>query len=209
MKRFRKKSVSLFTAIILLATSFTILLSGCDFILDLLNDDEYNYTLPTSNVNIEQATVVRVIDGDTIEVDITHGSDAAGFANTGERRTIRFIGIDAPEATGGNIEPFGPEATEHLRTILPVGRAVYLKRVVGANYDGDNTSVGNRLRRHVWLTTPSFAESRIRTYNVGALMLLAGYAVVTGTNIRNHHRDFFVTLQQEATAANYGKWAAA
>ena len=54
------------------------------------------------------ARVIRVIDGDTIEVRLS----------TGGRKDVRLVGIDTPEVYGG-VECGGPEASESLEGILP------------------------------------------------------------------------------------------
>jgi endonuclease YncB( thermonuclease family) len=56
----------------------------------------------------QSARVVRVIDGDTIEVRLS----------TGVRKDVRLVGIDTPEVYGGT-ECGGPEASESLKRILP------------------------------------------------------------------------------------------
>lgn len=65
------------------------------------------------------ATVTRVIDGDTIEVAI--GAD---------RHTIRLIGFDTPETHHPNrpVECHGPDAAARLTDLLPPGTPVALRR---------------------------------------------------------------------------------
>lgn len=55
------------------------------------------------------APVVRVVDGDTIVVNMN-----------GTNETVRLIGIDTPETKkpGTPVQPFGPEATEHMRALV-------------------------------------------------------------------------------------------
>jgi len=67
---------------------------------------------------VPNAQVVFVIDGDTIEVDID-----------GIQETIRFIGIDTPEKTGGfrPAECYGDEASERMRQLLEPGDAIRLE----------------------------------------------------------------------------------
>ncbi|MCI0346688.1 MAG: thermonuclease family protein [Chloroflexi bacterium] len=67
------------------------------------------------------ATVVRVVDGDTLVVDIG-----------GHDETVRLVGIDTPETHRPNtpVECFGPEAAAHLAELLPDGTAVRLERDV-------------------------------------------------------------------------------
>ena len=83
-----------------------------------------------------EATVVRIVDGDTIVV----AYDGAEFK-------VRYIGMDAPETKDPNslIEWMGPEATE-ANADLVEGKTVFLEKDVSEvdRYD--------RLLRHVWLT---------------------------------------------------------
>lgn len=62
------------------------------------------------------ATVVRVIDGDTIEATVE---------GTSER--VRLAQVDAPESTS-TTECYGQEATARLRELLPAGTGVVLRR---------------------------------------------------------------------------------
>lgn len=71
-----------------------------------------------------EVTVHRVIDGDTLDVNIV----GAG------RERVRLIGIDTPESVIPGEEPecFGPEAAARLHTLLPQGTPVRLERDVEA-----------------------------------------------------------------------------
>ena len=66
---------------------------------------------PVSVRHAELATVVRVIDGDTIEV-------VTGVFQRAE--TVRYIGIDTPETVHPDrpVEPFGREATQANRELV-------------------------------------------------------------------------------------------
>ncbi|MEZ5281822.1 MAG: thermonuclease family protein [Acidimicrobiales bacterium] len=67
---------------------------------------------------VPNARVMWVIDGDTIEVDLD-----------GVQETVRLIGIDTPEKTGGlrDAECYGDEATQRMRQLLDEGEGVYLE----------------------------------------------------------------------------------
>jgi micrococcal nuclease len=79
------------------------------------------------------ATVVRIVDGDTL--DVTTGGDR------GER--VRLIGVDTPEVAheasgdrpGNPAECFGDEAKVFTGSLLPAGTAVRLERDVVARDD--------------------------------------------------------------------------
>jgi micrococcal nuclease len=130
------------------------------------------------------ATVVSVIDGDTI---------VARVAGRDER--IRLIGIDTPEtvAPGRPVECFGPEATARARELLAPGAVVLLERDVEARdrYDrllayvttADGTSV-NRV-----LVAEGYAEASAFPPNTALDAELAG-------------------LESEARRAGEGLWSA-
>lgn len=65
------------------------------------------------------ARLVRVVDGDTIVVDIA-----------GREETVRLIGIDTPESVKPDsaVECFGPEASHELARLVPPGTALRLAR---------------------------------------------------------------------------------
>ena len=65
--------------------------------------------------------VVRVVDGDTVVVDLD-----------GHERTVRLLGIDTPETHHPDrpVECHGPEAAARLAELLPAGTEVRLERDV-------------------------------------------------------------------------------
>ena len=64
-----------------------------------------------------RASVVRVVDGDTVEVRIG-----------GREETVRLIGIDTPETVDPRtpVECFGQEASDRTKALLPAGTEVRL-----------------------------------------------------------------------------------
>ena len=71
-----------------------------------------------------RAIVLRVVDGDTVDVDID-----LGFGIWMKRERVRMMGIDTPESrTRDKVEKvFGLAAKERLRELLPVGSITVLK----------------------------------------------------------------------------------
>ena len=67
--------------------------------------------------------VVKVIDGDTVDVSMD-----------GRTERIRLIGVDTPETKKPNtpVQCFGPEASEHIESLLPVGTPVLVQRDIEA-----------------------------------------------------------------------------
>jgi micrococcal nuclease len=72
---------------------------------------------PAAGAVTLDATVVSVVDGDTIKVRAR-----------GEMTTVRLIGIDTPETRHPSkpVQCFGPAATRAAKRLLPPGRAVRL-----------------------------------------------------------------------------------
>lgn len=67
----------------------------------------------------DRATVVEVIDGDTVDLDFG-----------GRRERVRLLGVDAPESVHPSVptQCFGPEASQALGALLPSGAAVRVER---------------------------------------------------------------------------------
>jgi len=71
----------------------------------------------TNAPSAQTATVVRVVDGDTLVVKID-----------GAEKHVRLVGIDTPEThkPGVKVECGGPEAAAYMKELAPVGAAVKL-----------------------------------------------------------------------------------
>lgn len=112
----------------------------------------------------EPASVVRVVDGDTLIIDRGRGDER-----------LRLIGIDAPESVHPDAvrnTAEGKTASEHLKETLPKGSVVWLQR------DVSDTDRYGRLLRYVWLEKPddtgSFSEVSDKMLN--AALVAEGYA---------------------------------
>jgi micrococcal nuclease len=101
------------------------------------------------------ATVVRVVDGDTLKVSVG-----------GMYRSVRLLGIDTPEThrPGTPIECGGPEASAHMRALVRPGTAVTLE----ADPTQDRTDRYGRLLAYVRLPDGRLAEDE---------QLRAGWAI--------------------------------
>ena len=91
---------------------------------------------PEATPSGERGEVLRVIDGDTIEIRYLSGGEAV----VGHIEKVRYLGIDTPETR----EPGGSEATEFNRARVE-GQTVRLVR------DGRNRGNFGRLLRHVFV----------------------------------------------------------
>ncbi|MDE2767969.1 MAG: thermonuclease family protein [Chloroflexota bacterium] len=86
--------------------------------------------------SVERGQVLRILDGDTIEIRYLSGGEAV----VGHVEKVRYLGIDTPEKS----EPGGAEATEFNRARVE-GKTVRLVR------EGRNRENFGRLLRHVFV----------------------------------------------------------
>jgi micrococcal nuclease len=116
----------------------------------------------------EEAKLIRVIDGDTIEV---------GLNNT--QYSVRLIGINTPESvapdsykTKNSIE--GTEASNTVKDILSDVKTVYLQK------DVSDTDKYDRLLRYVWLEKPNDENdiNEISTKMLNAILVNKGIAEI-------------------------------
>jgi micrococcal nuclease len=94
--------------------------------------------------------VSRVLDGDTLKVDIAGRTD-----------TVRVIGLDTPESVkpGTPVECFALRASAEAKRLLPVGAAIRLQ----ADPTQATRRRYGRLLAHVWLADGTlYAERMIR-----------------------------------------------
>jgi micrococcal nuclease len=80
-----------------------------------MSDPAYTYS----------ALVVRVVDGDTVRMDLS-----LGFKVWLRDQSFRLLGCNARELG----EPGGKEARDHLATVLPAGLVVTLRSVKADKY---------------------------------------------------------------------------
>ncbi len=138
--------------------------------------------------------MTRVVDGDTIEVEITDRIDGpgAGGAAIGALEKVRLIGIDTPESVrpGTPIECFGREASAAAKALLE-RRDVWLVK------DVEERDRYDRLLRYVYMQD-EMANARL---------VVNGYAnaFTYPPNIR--HSELFVQLQREARENDRGLWS--
>jgi micrococcal nuclease len=118
----------------------------------------YAEDIPTEPAYLYRAIVVRVVDGDTIDVDID-----LGFYVWIKKQRIRLLGIDAPEVKGAT-RPEGIAATEHLKSLIE-GESIILRTVKGDDGGDRDDSFGR------WLGTIYHGD-----IDVNAEMIRSGYA---------------------------------
>ncbi len=152
-----------------------------------------------SDAALEQAEVVRVVDGDTLKVKTADGSE--------ER--VRLVGMDTPESVAEeesrNCEE-GVIAANYTKSLVAPGQTVWLSR------DVSDTDQYGRLLRYVWLERPSdpASESEIAGKMLNAILVRDGYAQVKRYKPDTTLYDTFKHWGDEAVAEGKGvtsKWA--
>jgi endonuclease YncB( thermonuclease family) len=135
---------------------------------------------PPVDPNFEEAFVIYVVDGDTIDVVIGQ-----------TEYQVDYILIDAPETRDPDtgVEPFGPEAAAFNESLVK-GQNVILER------DVTDTDQYGRLLRYVWLGDRLINEELLRQ----------GLARVAESPPNVKYADRFLTVQGEAQAAGVGMW---
>lgn len=144
----------------------------------------------------QQARVIKVVDGDTIVVEI-------GF----RREHVRLIGIDTPEskpnrhaekqARDRNLDQktiltMGNQAANHARALLPKKSTVHLE------FDVEKRDQYNRLLAYVWLSNGTMANEEI---------VKAGYAYLLTVPPNVRYRQQLAAAFSEARRDQRGLWA--
>ena len=142
----------------------------------------------------EEASVEKVIDGDTITVRIVRRVEGpgAGSASVGEAHDVRLLGIDTPETVKPDspVECFGRESSAATKALLD-GETV---RLVS---DVENVDAYGRLLRYVYIGD-EMANARL---------VSNGYASVHTYPPNVRHAELFVELQRHARENERGLWS--
>jgi micrococcal nuclease len=131
------------------------------------------------------ATVVRVVDGDTVDLRLGRGTERA-----------RLLGIDTPETVkpGAPVDCYGPEASARTKALLPKGTEVRLTR------DEEARDRYGRLLVYVALEADGTFVNR--------LLLEEGFARPLSIAPNDAHRAELAAASAEAQQAGRGLWGA-
>ena len=191
MRSFRSKTILIFGRIILALFIFAAILTGMRqsgiFKENILKNTE-NITIKNDAGKIspardpqngELAKVIRVIDGDTIEIE------------GGER--VRYIGMDTPETVDPrkSVQCFGVEASNKNKELVE-GKTVLLKK------DISERDRYGRLLRYVF----------INNNLINLELVEQGFAYSDTVPPDVEYQDLFLKAQSEARAAGIGLWGA-
>lgn len=117
-----------------------------------------------SSQNLETVEVSRVVDGDTIKINLGE-----------EEYSVRMIGIDTPESVHPDKSKntiFGKKASDYTKSKIKEGQTVYLQK------DLSDTDKYGRLLRYVWLEMPKDTEDteEVKSKMFNAILIEDGYA---------------------------------
>ena len=141
--------------------------------------------------SFQKAKVIKVIDGDTIKVDID-----------GKVYKVRFIGINCPEI-GQNEEFFGKEAYEFSKEKLD-DKVIFLQK------DVSETDKYGRLLRYVWLEKPKDlnnpTKDEIRDLSINGILVREGYAKANYYPPDTSYTKFLKEIEKQAKKENLSMW---
>ena len=140
-------------------------------------------TLPDQPDLAPNAVVDRVVDGDTIVVEIA-----------GNRERVRLLGIDTPESVAENRpdQCYGVESSDYLKSVLPEGTEVTLIR------DVESRDQFDRLLAYVVRSSDQLF--------VNLDLLERGYAGVLIYEPNSFYRDLFEDAEDTAFRNDIGLW---
>jgi micrococcal nuclease len=141
-------------------------------------DDAQDGSLPADAV---PATVKRVVDGDTLVVDLD-----------GAEERVRLIGIDTPESVHPDASrnvPYGEVASAYTKSRLD-GQAVALE------FDVEERDQYGRLLAYVWIGDELFNET----------LVLEGHAQVSTYPPNVRYVELFTSAQNAARETEKGFW---
>lgn len=149
--------------------------------------NETQNTEENTTTTFEEAKLIRVIDGDTIEVELN---------NT--QYSVRLIGINTPESvapdsykTKNSIE--GTEASNTAKDMLSGVETLYLQK------DVSDTDKYDRLLRYVWLEKPNDESdiNEISTKMLNAILVDKGIAEIATYKPDTKYEWAFKELNQQ------------
>ena len=141
---------------------------------------------------LERAEVVRVVDGDTLQVRID-----------GEKEKVRLIGINCPESVANDERrntAEGVDASDYTKSLVREGDIVWLQM------DYNDTDQYGRLLRYVWIEKPSSLNDpdEVADKMLNAILVRDGYADARRYDEDTRYAYVFEDLEDEAVAHDRG-----
>ena len=149
----------------------------------------FSKVIPTS-VELERATVISIVDGDTLYVQTE---------NTQGPQKVRLIGVDSPESvapksyldkTGKENSEEGVSASDFVKTQISEGDTVFLE------YDTSREVKYGRTLAYVWLEVPNNTQdiTEVATKMLNGILLEKGYAEVMTVAPNVAYADIFAKI---------------
>ncbi|SFL48136.1 Endonuclease YncB, thermonuclease family [Paenibacillus sp. 1_12] len=134
----------------------------------------------SSKLNRQQVKIERVVDGDTLEIQLN-----------GKKEKVRLIGIDTPETKKPNtpVMFYGEEASDYTKKRLD-------KKTVELEWDVDRKDQYDRLLAYVWVDDELFNRT----------LVSEGYARMATFPPNVKYVDLFKKAQEEARQKQKGIW---
>lgn len=144
----------------------------------------YFFKTPSPSSSTQLYKVLRVIDGDTIELE--------------NKQTVRYIGVDTPELHDPRkpIECFAQEAYEFNKQLVE-GKTVRLEK------DVSETDKYKRLLRYVYVSNNSIPSAEIF---INKKLVEEGFASAATFPPDVKYSDLFQQAQKDAREKNNGLW---
>lgn len=134
--------------------------------------------------NLLPATILKNVDGDTIDINLN-----------GKEEKVRMLCVDTPETHHPRlgVQPFGPEAAEYTKKILPVGTKVEIETGIGGGRDKYG-----RLLAYIYVDGKMLNEMLLEQG-------LARVAYIYAPNTK--YVDEFYAIQKQAQKKGIGIWS--
>lgn len=137
--------------------------------------------------DIEEVTVVKVVDGDTLEI------------NGGCADKVRLLYLDTPETVKPNtpVQCYGPEASNYSKSRLKTGAKVYLKS------DKESSDQYGRSLRILFFEADE-VDNFQKSYNYE--LVAKGYGIAKFYNPNKKYQPEVLQAQETAKNAKLGLW---
>ena len=147
----------------------------------------------------ERATVVNIVDGDTVDIKY----EGEGSA---DNTRIRLILINTPESKGeyeNNAQPYANEAADFTEMLL-------LNNDVWVEYDVERTDRYGRTLAYLWLAEADYEYKGVKYHEkevmINDLLLKFGLAHVAVYKPNVLYKDRFYAIENEAKQNRIGMW---
>ena len=130
------------------------------------------------------ATIVKVIDGDTVKIELSNGNE----------ETVRLLLIDTPETVHPTkaVQPFGPEASQFSKKLMPANSKIEVELGI------------NERDKYGRLLAYLYVDDKM----VNKLLLEKGLARVAYIYVPNtKYLDEFEVIQKKAQKKAIGIWS--